>query len=84
MQLFFRAAFRSWFPLCFTLAALGSRPASAQPRPDEPPVNYEIQINNESFVVEGNQPPIKVEMQAEAEAPCTNWRCGWRQSSRWC
>ena len=41
----------------------GGRPASraCTPRPDDPPVNYEIQIDGESFQVEGNQRPVKVE-----------------------
>jgi hypothetical protein len=34
---------------------------SAQPRPSEPPVTYEVQIDGESFQVQGNQRPTKVE-----------------------
>jgi hypothetical protein len=35
-------------------------PAGAQPRPDDPLATYEVQIDGESFRVEGNQRPVKV------------------------
>jgi hypothetical protein len=41
--------------------ASGSRLATAQPSPGDPPVTYEVQIDGESFQVEGSQRPIKVE-----------------------
>ena len=40
---------------------VGSRRAAAQPGPNDPPVNYEVQIDGESFQVEGNQRPVKVQ-----------------------
>ena len=42
-------------------AAAISRLASAQPAASDPPVTYEVQIDGESFQVEGSQRPIKVE-----------------------
>jgi hypothetical protein len=41
--------------------ATASRPASAQPSASDPPVTYEVQIDGESFQVEGGQRPVKVE-----------------------
>ena len=53
---------RTWIPVFFAaLAATVSRPASAQPGAGDPPVTYEVQIDGESFQVEGSQRPIKVE-----------------------
>ena len=43
------------------VAATGSRPASAQPGAGDTPLTYEVQIDGESFEVEGGRPPIKVE-----------------------
>ena len=52
----------TWIPLFFAIAAIfGLRPAAAQPGPNDPPITYEVQIDGESFQVEGNQRPIKVE-----------------------
>jgi hypothetical protein len=53
---------RTWISVCFAVVlAFGSRLSSGQPRPDDPPVTYEVQIDGESFQVEGGQRPIKVE-----------------------
>ena len=53
---------RTWISVCFAVAvASGSRLAPGQPGPDDPPVTYEVQIDGESFQVEGGQRPIKVE-----------------------
>ncbi|MEI8372821.1 MAG: hypothetical protein WCJ35_08310 [Planctomycetota bacterium] len=53
---------RTWIPVFFALlVAIVSCPVSAQPSPDAPPVTYEVQIDGESFQVEGSQRPIKVE-----------------------
>ena len=53
---------RTWIPVFFAVvAATVSRPASAQPGASDPPVTYEVQIDGESFQVEGSQRPIKVE-----------------------
>jgi len=53
---------RTWIGVfCAVAAASASRGASAQPGPDDPPVAYEVQIDGESFQVEGGQRPIKVE-----------------------
>jgi len=43
------------------LVVMVLRPVSAQPSPNDPPVTYEVQIDGESFQVEGSQRPIKVE-----------------------
>jgi hypothetical protein len=53
-----------WIAMIFAaLSACDPRLASAQPSPGDPPVTYEVQINGESFQVEGNQRPTKVESQ---------------------
>ncbi len=53
---------RTWIPVFFAVVlAAAFRPASAQPGPNDPPVTYEVQIDGESFQVEGSQRPIKVE-----------------------
>ncbi len=54
---------RIWIPAAFAaIAAIASHHAvAAQPSADDPPVTYEVQINGESFQVEGGQRPIKVE-----------------------
>ena len=46
---------------CAVAAATASRPALRSPSPNDPPVTYEVQIDGESFQVEGGQRPIKVE-----------------------
>jgi len=57
-----RSTRRTWIAVFFAvLMATVSRPASAQPRPNDPQVIYEVQIDGESFQVEGSQRPIKVE-----------------------
>ncbi len=57
-----RALRRTWIPAFFAVVlASGSRSASAQPSADDPPVCYEVQIDGESFQVEGGQRPVKVE-----------------------
>ena len=43
------------------VAATVARSAAAQPGSNDPPVTYEVQIDGESFQVESNQRPIKVE-----------------------
>ncbi len=59
---FLRPMRRTWLPTFFAVVlAAGSHPVSAQPGPDDPPVTYEVQIDGESFQVEGSQRPIKVE-----------------------
>ncbi len=53
---------RTWISIFIAvLAVCVLRPASAQPSPSDSPVNYEVQIDGESFLVEGGQRPIKVE-----------------------
>lgn len=62
MRSTFRPRRRTRIPFVFAaVAATVLRPAFAQPRADDPPVTYEVQIDGESFQVEGNQRPIKVE-----------------------
>lgn len=57
-----RPAQRTWIPvLLAALAVTAPRLVSAQPSPNDPPVNYEVQIDGESFQVEGGQRPVKVE-----------------------
>ncbi len=52
----------TWVPVFLAVAVVAiSRPASAQPGVGDPPVTYEVQIDGESFQVEGSQRPIKVE-----------------------
>lgn len=52
----------AWITSLFALwAATGPSPAAAQPGGGTPPVTYEIQIDGESFLVEGNEPPQTVE-----------------------
>ena len=48
-------------PLVFASLAVVSPPVSGQVSADDPPVTYEVQIDGESFQVEGNQRPVKVE-----------------------
>src|SRR5271157_751615 len=53
---------RAWISGFFGVAlASGSHPVFAQPSADDPPVTYEVQIDGESFQVDGGQRPIKVE-----------------------
>ncbi len=53
---------RTWSSVLFALlVATVPGPVSAQLHPDAPPVTYEVQIDGESFLVEGSQRPIKVE-----------------------
>ncbi len=47
--------------LCTVVLATGRRVAFAQPSGNDPPLTYEVQIDGESFQVEGGHPPIKVE-----------------------
>jgi hypothetical protein len=52
----------AWTHLLLALPLMCGLPrATAQPRPGEPPVTYEVQIDGESFQVQGNQRPTKVE-----------------------
>jgi hypothetical protein len=44
---------------------------AGQPRPDDPPVTYEVQIDGESFQVESGQPPVKVESKLKKGATYT-------------
>ena len=58
----FRPPRRTWIPVFFVaVVATISRPVSGQPNAGDPPVTYEVQIDGESFQVEGSQRPIKVE-----------------------
>ena len=54
---------QTWIPIFFVFVAVTvSRPVLAQPGAgDDPGVTYEVQIDGESFQVEGGQPPVKVE-----------------------
>ena len=53
---------RTWIAaFIVVVAATVARPAPAQPSANDPPVTYEVQIDGESFQVEGGQRPIKVE-----------------------
>jgi hypothetical protein len=54
---------RTWIPVVLAVVvATVSRPVSAQPGvSDDPRVTYEVQIDGESFQIEGGQRPIKVE-----------------------
>ena len=57
-----RSMRQSWIPVLFAVLVLTmSRSAFAQPSASDPPVTYEVQVDGESFQVEGNQRPIKVE-----------------------
>ncbi len=57
-----RSPRRAWTSAFFAVVvASGSHPVCAQPSADDPPVTYEVQIDGESFQVEGGQRPIKVE-----------------------
>ncbi len=48
--------------VCFAVVlAFGSHISLAQPSIDDPPIAYEVQIDGESFQVEGGQRPVKVE-----------------------
>jgi len=57
-----RCTHRTWIPVFLAVVVpTALRPALAQPSASDPPVTYEVQIDGESFQVEGNQRPIKVE-----------------------
>ena len=47
------------------IASMLPRLSIAQPGPDDPPATYEVQVDGESFQVEANQRPIKVESQVK-------------------
>jgi hypothetical protein len=53
---------RTSFPLFCAMLLACARPLAAQPSPGEPPITYEVQIDGESFQVEGSQRPIKVKL----------------------
>ncbi len=51
----------AWIPLVVAVVAIdGARRATAQAGGIVPPNTYEVQIDGESFLVDGNQPPVKV------------------------
>ena len=53
---------RTWIAVFFAIVGASvSRPTAAQPSASDPPVTYEVQIDGESFQVEGSQRPIKVQ-----------------------
>jgi hypothetical protein len=53
---------RTWVPVILAVVATASRPVSAQPAAsNDRPITYEVQIDGESFLVEGGQRPVKVD-----------------------
>jgi hypothetical protein len=51
----------AWILVLIAACTFCPRPSAAQPSPNDPPLTYEVQIDGESFQVEGNQRPIKLE-----------------------